>query len=164
MESQKINLFTEEKTKRGKEKRERKLVTDLRESRRKGKQRESKRGDKSGEVQWPKIPVSHPQPSPWSEELDQFCTRVLKKSNHNKAGLASLLSLPDYQMSVSLWPVVSLHQTLLGLSQVSAYVPVWGFQECEHEVRVRLLQNLALVSIQTPQGNPPKRTKVMVGS
>ena len=37
MESQKINLFTEEKTKRGKEKRERKLVTDLRESRRKGK-------------------------------------------------------------------------------------------------------------------------------
>lgn len=32
------------------------------------------------------------------------------------AGLASLLSLPDYRMSVSLWPVVSLHQTLLRLS------------------------------------------------
>lgn len=38
------------------------------------------------------IPVSHPQPSPCggSEELDQFCTRVFKKSDHNKADLACL--------------------------------------------------------------------------
>lgn len=36
-------------------------------------------------------PSPHPQPSPWSrsEELDPFCIRVFKKSNHNKVELAS---------------------------------------------------------------------------
>lgn len=98
------------------------------------------------------IPVSHPQPSPWSEELDQFCTRVFKKSNHNKAGLASL-SASQITERLSHWPVLSLHHRhcfgslkppLMSQSGVS--------REFKHEVRVRLLQSLAHVSIQTPYG------------
>lgn len=77
-----------ERKKEGKNKT--KLVTGLRKSRKKAKQREKKGEDKFGENPVAQIPVSHPQPSPWSKELDQFYTRVLKKSNHNKAGLASL--------------------------------------------------------------------------
>lgn len=65
----------------------RKLITGIRGvGLRKTEEKEGK--DKSEEN-----PDSRPQPGPWtwsrSEEVDRFCTRVFKKSNHNKVDLAS---------------------------------------------------------------------------
>jgi hypothetical protein len=53
----------------------RKLVTGMGEPREK-KLKEGR--TRLGKIQWPKVPVSHPQPSPWSksDELYQFYTRV----------------------------------------------------------------------------------------
>lgn len=73
------------------------------------KMRKSKGRTSLRKTQWPKIPGSHPQPSPWSrsEELDRFCTRVFKKSNHNKVDLASFKPLGS---RLSLRPVLPLRQ------------------------------------------------------
>lgn len=105
-----------------------------------------------GKIQWPKIPVSHPQPSPWSEELDQFCTRVFKNQITTK--LAWLLFEPPGLPSVfrSLWPVLSPPDNVSALPGLRFMSQSGVSGECEHEVRVRLLQNLAHVSIQTPYG------------
>lgn len=76
-----------------------------------GRKTEEKEGkDKSEE-----IPDSHPQPGPWSrsEEVDRFCTRVFKKSNHNKVDLASFEPLGS--PCLSLRPVLLPHQTVSAL-------------------------------------------------